>query len=105
MPQVSTVRENRRMSPTRTSPTSPRKTVPQGFIAYKPKQKPIHNMTIRELQDMHARNVSILSEPYVSMPLSATTVDSQRIDMPSTCQQRAIHFIVCATDICRAGSN
>ncbi|KAJ3554164.1 hypothetical protein NM688_g3248 [Phlebia brevispora] len=51
------------MSPTATSPTSPRKPVPNGFIAYKPKQKPIKEMSVRELQDLHARNVSILSEP------------------------------------------
>ncbi|KAF7794561.1 hypothetical protein EIP86_005696 [Pleurotus ostreatoroseus] len=51
------------MSPTATSPTSPRKPVPNGFISYKPKQKAIRDMSIRELQDLHTRNARILSEP------------------------------------------
>ena len=77
MPQVSPVRHRaHNMSPTRTPPTGSqaRKAVPQGFISYKPKQKPIKDMSIRELQDLHARNSSILSEPYV---YTLDLIDSQ----------------------------
>lgn len=62
---MSPTRNHPRMSPTATSPTSTRKPVPTGFVAYKPKQKPIPAMNVRELTDHYARNVSILSAPYV----------------------------------------
>lgn len=49
------------------SPTSPRnRDVPPGFRpSQRPKQRPIPEMTIRELQDLHRLNATILASPYV----------------------------------------
>ncbi|KAF9451637.1 hypothetical protein P691DRAFT_807254 [Macrolepiota fuliginosa MF-IS2] len=52
------------------SPTSPRRkqqTVPPGFRpSPRPKQRPIAEMTLRELQDLHRLNSNILSSPGAS---------------------------------------
>lgn len=52
----------------------PRKaSVPAGFRPPpKPKQRPLEELTIRELQDLHARNANILATPCVGFVFSLT---------------------------------
>jgi len=54
--------------------TSRRKSaIPAGFrAAPRPKQRPIAEMTVRELRDLHSLNVKILSTPWV--PLNSKAI-------------------------------
>lgn len=68
-----------RMSPP--SPTSPmtsrrKSTIPAGFrAAPRPKPRPIAEMSVRELRDLHALNMKILSTPWVFLNSKATFVE------------------------------
>ena len=54
------------------SPTSPARrkstTLPGFRPSPRPKQRPISEMTVRELQDLHKFNIKILSSPCVTLP-------------------------------------
>ncbi|KAJ8523511.1 hypothetical protein ONZ45_g34 [Pleurotus djamor] len=77
-------------SPTRSamvSPTSPRspispgrrkQSIPSGFIAPPRQQRPIHEMTVRELQDLYHRNANILSSPDASSSRYSERIASEQ---------------------------
>ncbi|KAF9469008.1 hypothetical protein BDZ94DRAFT_1152700 [Collybia nuda] len=71
--------------PSPTSPMSRRKhSVPTGFRpAPKPKARPIAEMTIRELQDLHNLNSKILSSPGASTSTYAQRVSAEQVAVES----------------------
>lgn len=58
------------MPPYPVSPTTRRQTIPHGFRpSFRPKPKPIEEMTLRELQDRQNLNAKILDSPCVFLPV------------------------------------
>lgn len=51
-----------------------RSSAPPGFLSLKPKPRPIAQLSIRELHDLHIRNTKILASPYASHSLFGFSV-------------------------------
>jgi|ERR1700722_9160456 hypothetical protein len=70
------------------SPVRARKThaVPHGFLSPKSKQRPITDLTIRELHDLHHRNAKALASPYVHslLVISSSHAAARRVRGAST---------------------
>ncbi|KAF9008928.1 hypothetical protein BDQ17DRAFT_1236575 [Cyathus striatus] len=71
-------------SPASTSPTRRKPTIPPGFRpSPRPAQRPIAQLTVRELQDRHIFNAKILSSPGASTSTYVERVTAEQIAIES----------------------